>query len=63
MWATHLNRRSRYARKQFTLELLEVRQFMAADLGSQPLLSLSNPTTSDAVRSYDGTDNNLTHTE
>ena len=36
---------------------------MAADLQPQPLLSISNPTVLVAVRTYDGTGNNLTNTQ
>src|SRR4051812_33693172 len=63
MWANIRKLRSRCARKRLMLELLEVRQLMAADTLAQPLLSISNPTTVVAVRTYDGTGNNLAHPE
>ncbi len=63
MWANQPKRRSRYARKRFTLEMLEVRQLMAADLTSASLTSFSPPTAVVAIRAYDGTGNNLTNTE
>lgn len=63
MWASNRSR-SRCAHQSFTLEVLEVRQLMAADLTSAALLSKSSPTTVIvAARSYDGTGNNLTNTQ
>lgn len=63
MWAPHNHRRSRSARNRLALETLEVRQLMAADLQAQTLSGISSPTVQVAVRSYDGTGNNLIDTE
>ncbi len=59
MWFKIRKGRSRYARKRRMIEMLEARQMMAADTLGQPLLSISNPTAIVAVRTYDGSDNNL----
>lgn len=63
MSAPNRNGRARSARKRLALETLEVRQMMAADLQAQTLSGISSPTVQVAVRSYDGTGNNLTDTE
>jgi hypothetical protein len=61
MWAKH-NCHARAARKQLTLENLEVRQLMAADLLATSSFRNPTPTPTSpivAIRSFDGTGNNL----
>src|SRR5262245_33377683 len=66
MWVQLRKGHVHSARTRLSLEQLEVRQLMAADLLSSTLTgnALSSPTTSTplvAVRTFDGTGNNLTH--
>ncbi len=66
MWAYSRTGQSRDARKRLSLELLEDRQLMAADLFAtafprHPFPKPTLPTPTVAVRTYDGTGNNLAH--
>lgn len=66
MWANHPNRTARAARKHLTLETLEVRHLMAAAdlLSTSALRNPSTPTSPIvAIRSFDGTGNNLLNFE
>ncbi len=68
MWANYRKGQSRAPRKPLTLENLEVRHLMAADLLSNVMHGNPGPTPAPttpvvAVRTIDGTGNNLAHTQ
>src|SRR5437868_13618069 len=67
MWANFRKELVRAARIRLTLEHLEERQLMAADLAANTLTRIPFPpsttTTPAAVRTYDGTGNNLLNSQ